>query len=152
VLDREGHRLVERAFAQAFRDQRLDAAQEDVHAAEEGECKSVLMRRARREPGLIGRLQKQLVDAHALGIARARLERQQHQQRHDDGAAPVGDLHDVEGKPLRQQHHLDRHRRHGAPGDLAVECESNAREHVGERGAAMRADRLAGAAHVLGIG
>ena len=36
---------------------------------------------------LSGDSEEQFVDAHALGIARLRLERQQHQQRHDDGAA-----------------------------------------------------------------
>ena len=109
------------------------------------------MRRARREPGLVRRLQEQLVDPHALGVLRLRLERQQHQQRHDDGAAPIRDLVEMERKPLRQQHHLGRHHRHRAPGDLPVERKQRAGEHVGAGGAAARADRLAGAAHVLGV-
>ncbi len=48
---------------------------------------------------------------HAALVARARLERLQHQQRHQHGAAPIGNLRQVEEEPVRQQHDLDRHQR-----------------------------------------
>ena len=54
----------------------------------------------------------------------------------------------MEGKPARQQHDLDRHGRHAAPGHCAVEREQEAREDVALRRAAVRQDRLARAAHV----
>ena len=75
----------------------------------------------------------------ALGVARPRLLRHQHQQRHDHGAAPIRDLVEVERKPFRQQHDLDRHHRHGAPRHEAEQRQQDAREHVGALGAAARA-------------
>ena len=87
----------------------------------------------------------------AARIDRLRLQRLQHQQRHDHGARPVRDLVDVERKPLRQQHDLHRHHRHAVPADHAVEREQRAGEHVRFHGAAARQDRLARAPHVIGI-
>ena len=49
-------------------------------------------------------------------VARLRPLRHQHHQRHDDGAAPIGDLVEMERKPSRQQHDLDRHHRHARHG------------------------------------
>ena len=72
----------------------------------------------------------------------------QHEQRHEDGARPVGDLGEVEREPARQQHDLDRHHRHGAPGHLAEQRQQDAGEDVAARRAAARQDRLAGARHV----
>ncbi len=57
----------------------------------------------------------------------------------------------MERKPARQQHDLDRHHRHGAPGDDAEQRQHEAGEHVGARGAAARADRLARPRHVRRI-
>ena len=83
-----------------------------------------------------------------LRVARPRLHRHQHQQRHDHGARPVGDLVEMERKPVRQQHDLDRHHRHGAPRNDAEQRQQDAREDVGACGAAAREQRLARAAHV----
>ena len=58
----------------------------------------------------------------------------------------------MEREPARQEHDLDRHHRHAAPGDLAVERQQDAGEDVALRGAAARQDRLAGAAHVRRVG
>jgi DNA-binding MarR family transcriptional regulator len=43
----------------------------------------------RRRAEVRRRSEEQLVDTHALGVARHRPLRHQHQQRHDDGATPV---------------------------------------------------------------
>ena len=67
--------------------QRLDHAQHMVDAAEEPEPRRFLMRRLRRRAEVCRRLEEQFVDADALGVARLRRLRHQHQQRHDDGAA-----------------------------------------------------------------
>jgi hypothetical protein len=103
--------------------------------------------RLRRADGL-GVLVEQLVDGDATRIDRFRLERLQHQQRHDHGARPVRDLVDVEGKPLRQQHDLDRHHRHALPRHHAIKRKQRAGEHVRFDAAAARQDRLARAPHV----
>ena len=86
-----------------------------------------------------------------FGVARPRLLRHQHQQRHDDGAAPIRDLVEMERKPFRQQHDLDRHHRHRAPGNEAEQSEHDAGEDIGARSAAAGQHRLAGAAHVIGV-
>ena len=57
----------------------------------------------------------------------------------------------MERKPFRQQHDLDRHHRHGAPRNKSEQSEHDAREHVRAFGAAAGAQRLARAAHVVGI-
>ena len=51
-------------------------------------------------------------------------------------------------KPLRQQHDLDRHHRHAAPRQHAVEREQRACEYVRARRAAARQNGLARASHV----
>ena len=84
----------------------------------------------------------------ASRIDGARLQRLQHSSGHDHGARPIGDLVEMEGKPARQQHDLDRHGRNAAPGNRAVEREQEAREDVAPRGAAAREDGFARAAHV----
>jgi hypothetical protein len=50
------------------------------------------------------RLEEELVDAHALRVARPRFERLEHAQRHDHGARPVRDFREVKRKPARQEH------------------------------------------------
>ncbi len=109
------------------------------------------MRRLVRRADRSRILAKQLVDRHAARIDRLRLERLQHQQRHDHGARPVGDLVEMERKPLRQQHDLDRHHRHAVPAQHAEEREQRTREHVRLDAAAARQDRFAGALHVRGV-
>ena len=111
----------------------------------------VLLRRLRRRPERRRRLEEQLVDPDILRIARARLQRHQHQQRHDDGAAPVRNLVEMERKPFRQQHDLDRHHRHRAPRNEAEQRQHEPGEDVGARRAAARADRLARPRHVRGV-
>ncbi len=130
---------------------RFGGAQNVVDAAEEPEPRRLLLRRLRRRADGLRRFEKQLVDAHALGVARLRLLRHQHQQRHDDGAAPIRDLVEMERKPFRQQHDLDRHHRHRAPRNEAEQSQHDAGEDIGARGAAAGQHRLAGAAHVVGV-
>ena len=109
------------------------------------------MRRLRRQPDRLGILQEQLVDADAFGIFRQRLQRRHHHQRHDRGARPVGNLVEMERRPFRQQHDLDRQHRHRAPGQHAVESEQEAGEDVDAGSAAAAADRLARPHHMRRI-
>ena len=111
-----------------------------------------LMRRFRRRPDGFWVLREQLLDADAARIFRPRLLRQQHQERHDHRARPIRNLGNVKGKPFRQQHDLDRHHRHRAPRDDAVEREQDAGEDIAIGGAAARQDRLARAPHMRFIG
>ncbi len=67
-------------------------AQERVDAAEEREPAGVLVRRPFGRPDVARIFQKQFVDGDAAAIFGARLARLQHEEWHDDGAAPVGDL------------------------------------------------------------
>ena len=91
---------------------------------------------------------EQLVDGDAARVAGARLQGAQHQQRHDHGARPVGDLGQVDREPPGQEHDLHRHLRHGAPGDHAEQRQQDAGEDVAGPGAAVGQERLAGADHV----
>ena len=136
-----GDGAIDRALmrGQPAQQQRLDHPQHVVDAAEEPEPRRLLLRRLRRRAEVLRRSEEQLVDPHALGVARHRPLRHQHQQRHDNGAAPVRHLVEMDRKPLRQQHDLDRHHRHGAPGNEAEQRQHDAREHVGAFGAAARA-------------
>jgi hypothetical protein len=123
------------------------------HVDRGGYCKADarLVRRAHRPARVRAGLRKELVDAHALRIARARLQRLQDEQRHEHRARPVRNPRQVKREPPRQQHELDRNDRHGAPRQDAVECEQDAREDVDVAGAAGGMDRVARAAHVLGV-
>ena len=57
----------------------------------------------------------------------------------------------MKGKPFRQQRHLDRNHRHGAPRDETEQREHDAGEHVGALGAAARKHRLARTPHMVGV-
>ena len=103
------------------------------------------------EADIAGRLVEQFIERDAARIFRARLERLQHQERHHHGARPIRHLGEMERKPARQQHDLDRHHRHAAPAHDAVEREQDAREDIAMRGAAAREDRLARAPHMRRI-
>ena len=111
-----------------------------------------LVRRLRRRADGLRRLDEQFVDGDAARIFRPRLQRLQHQQRHEHRARPVRHLGQVEREPARQQHDLDRHFRHGFPAQDAVEREQDAGEDVAVDAAAARQDRLAGARHVRRVG
>ena len=133
--------------AQPLRKQRLDHPQDPVQPAEQREPAPALMRRLGGHPDRLGILQEQLVDADALEILRPRLQRRQHHQRHDRGARPVGNLVEVERRPHRQQHDLDRQHRHRAPGQHAEHRQQEAREDVAADGAA--AARIASRARTM---
>ena len=150
-LGHPGDGAIEGALPRSFGKIRFGGAQNIVHAAEEPEPRRFLLRRLRRRADGVRRFEKQLVDAHALGVARPRLLRHQHQQRHDDGAAPIRDLVEMERKPFRQQHDLDRHHRHRAPRNEAEQSQHDAGEDIGALRAAAGQHRLAGAAHVVGV-
>ena len=149
TLAHPGDGAIDGALTRALGKVRLGRAQDVVDAAEEPEPGGLLLRRLGRRADALRRFEKKLVDAHALGVARLRLLRHQHQQRDDDGAAPIRDLVEMEREPFRQQHDLDRHHRHGAPGDESEQRQHDPREHVGTRGAAAGEHRLARATHVL---
>ncbi len=147
----ESKRRIDRALAQLLRKQWFDHAQDLVERAEQRKPAPALVRRLRRQPDRFGILQEQLVDADALGIFRQRLQRRHHHQRHDRGARPVGNLVQVERRPHRQQHDLDRQHRHRAPAQHAVEGQQESREDVDTGSPATAADRLARADHVWGV-
>ena len=153
ALADEGDRAVDGALVrgQPSEQQRLDDAQHVVDAAEEPEPRRLLLRRHRRRAEVRRRPEEQFVDAHAFGVARHRPLRHQHQQRHDDRAAQYDILSRWNRKPLRQQHDLDRHHRHGAPRNEAEQRQQDAGEHVGAFGAAARPHRLACPRHVRGL-
>ncbi len=100
---------------------------------------------------LLGRRREQLADVHVAGILGDRLARAQNEQRHHDGARPVGHLVEVEWKPSRQQHDFDGNVGHSAPRQLREQRERDAREHIGPGGAAMLQNRGASARHVRRI-
>ena len=143
ALAHEGGGLVDGAFARRAREGRLAKLEQHVDGAEDFVPEAVLVRRLGVALGLFRRRQEQLVDAHAAFVARARLERLQHQERHQHGAAPIGNLRQMEEEPARQQRDLDRHQRQRRPRQDAVERQQEPREHVDLRRAAARADRLA---------
>jgi hypothetical protein len=97
---------------------------------------------------LPGRGAEQLRHVYLARVAGPRLQRHQHDERHDDGARPVRHLAEVEREPFRQADQLHRHHRHRAPRHVAVERKLGAGEHVGALGAAGGQNGLAGAAHV----
>ncbi len=125
--------------------------QQDVGAAEEPEQRRILLRRLWRRPERRRRFEKQLVDPDVLRIPRQRLEVHQHQQRDDDGAAPIGNLVEMERKPFRKQHDLDRHHRHRAPRNEAVQRQQHLGEDVGARRSAARPNFLPRPRHVRRI-
>ena len=150
----QGDRAVDGALARALREKRLGGAQHIVDGAEEPEPRRLLLRRLRRGPSVCGGSRNSSSMRDALRIARARLLRHQHQQRHDHGAAPVRDLVEMERKPARQQHDLDRHHRHRAPRHDAVQREQDAGEDVAALGAAAariasRARRMWSASRIV---
>ena len=145
-LGDELHRLVDRALARALRE--TSARPRAARRRWRGTAGTRTISGAApwtSAPMLCGGFRNSSSIADALRVARLRLERLQHQQRHDHGARPVRDLVEVERKPLRQQHDLDRHHRHRAPRHHAEQRQQHAGEDVALLGAAARADRLAGA-------
>ena len=147
----EPGRQADRARAPPLGPARLDQAQQPVDRHEQP-----APARAGRVGDVAalgeGRREEQLGDADPARIARARLGRHQDQQRHDHGPRPVGHLVEVEREPARQQHDLDRHHRHRAPGHLAEQRERDPGEHVAARRPALREDRRPRAAHVRRLG
>ena len=111
---------VDGALAQAFGKELHGRPENGIDAAKEQEPAPALMRRFRRRPDRCRGLDKKLVDADAERIFRARAQRLQHQQRHQNGPRPIGHLGQMERKPARQQHDLDRHFRNAAPVEDAV--------------------------------
>ena len=146
-----GHRALHRALAQSFREPRRGKTQYGIDGAEKPKPRRLLLRRLRRQPDRLRRLEKQLIDRNTPGVARPRLKRHQYQERHDDRAAPIRDLFEMEGEPLRQQHDLDRHHRNGAPTDETEQRQHHPCKHVRARCAASGADRRPRARHVRGV-
>ena len=149
-LAHEGDRRVDRALARALRER----AARPRAARRRRTLNSDRPERAlgTRRPAPACRARTARCTVMPRGIARARPLRHQHQQRHDHGARPVGDLGQMEREPARQQHDLDRHHRHRAPRQFAEERELDAGEDVAVGGAAMRQDRRARPRHVRRVG
>ena len=137
----EGDRRVDRALAQALRETAARPTRSTCRRRGRSTNQAALLMRRLRRPGrptaAVRRNSSSIADA--ARIARPRLQRHQHQQRHHHGARPVGHLVEMERKPARQQHDLDRHHRHRSPGTLAEQRQQDAGEDVGAAGAAARA-------------
>ena len=147
-LGDERHGLVHGALARRGRKVRLGETQHRVDRREHGEPWARLVQRARRAADARVAAREQFVDGHAMRVPRRRLHRLQHQQRRQHRAPPVRNPEQVEWKPARQIHDLDRDRGHRLPGNDAVQRQQHAREDVARAGAAVRQDRFPGRAHV----
>ena len=151
AFDDEGDRFIDGALACALGEKRFGNPQQHVESAEQQKPGPFLMRRLVRRPERLRRLDEQLVDGDALGVACLRLERLQDQHGRDGGARPVRNLGEMERKPARKQHDLNRHQRQCAPGHDAEQRQQESGEHVGTGCAAAGANRFARAPHVVGI-
>ena len=122
MLDRKFDRAVDRALADALGHQRVERRAAAMSTPRKNAnqnrfcCGARGVRRA-----LSGDPRNNSSIRTPLALRARGLQRQQHEQRDDNGAAPVGNLGEMERKPFRQQHHFDRHHRDRAPGDAAVE-------------------------------
>ncbi len=152
ALLHESNRRLNGALARGAREDRLGFLQNDIDQPKEFVPEPFLMRRLALADGVLRRREEQFVDAYACAVARARLERLQHEQGHQHGTAPIGNLRNMEGEPGRQQHDLHRHQWNGRPRQDAVERQQDAGEHVDVCRTAARADCLARLAHVGGVG
>ena len=152
ALGHESRGGVDRAAAQRRRKNGLRALEQPVDRAEELDRRPGLMRAGRPLAHGLRRRGEQLPDRDAARIGGARLQGLQDEKRDHDRARPVGDLVEMERKPARQQHDLDRHGRNAAPGNGAVERQQEAGEDVAPGRAAMGEDRFARAAHVRRVG
>ena len=150
-LDDERHCLVDRGRRPAAGEPRLHLAQDDIDALEDPPPGRAV-RPANPVGDLIRRRAEQLRHMDVARIAGARLFGHQHQQGHDHRARPVRHLAEVEWKPQRQMHDLQRHDRHGAPRHLPEQRELGAGEHVAALRPAGLQDCLARAAHVRRVG
>ena len=146
-LGHEGHGLRGGARPHLVGEQPLTPLEHDVQRLE-GMAPIAAVGAANIITDTLGRPGEQFAYVHVVRVHRARAQRHQHQQRHDDGARPVGNLRQVEEEPLRQQHDLHRHGGDGAPGHLAEQRQLDAAEHVDPFGAAGGQDRRPGARHV----
>ena len=100
----------------------------------------------------LARLGPELVKRPVGGQPFDRLAVHQDQERYDDRARPVRDLVEVEVEAARQEHDLDRHRRHAVPVVLAEEGQQDLRKDVGPTGASHRTNHRAGADQVRVVG
>ena len=152
ALGYESRSGVDRAAAQRRRKKRVRALEQPVDRAEELHRRPRLMRARRPLAHGLRRRREQLPDRDAARIGGARLQGLQHEERDHHRARPIGDLVEMERKPARQQHDLDRHGRNAAPGDGAVERQKEAGEDIAPRRAAMGEDGFARAAHMRRVG
>ena len=76
-------------------------AQRRVDARKEAEQRLLLVRCSRAGANASRRPQEKLVNSYALGIARRRLQRLEHQKRHHHSPCPVGYFGEMERKPPR---------------------------------------------------
>ena len=155
AIEALGHESLGRAdgaAAQGGRKIGLDALEQPVDRAEDLHARPCLMRALWPLAHSFRRRDEKLRDRDAARIGGPRLQRLQHKKRHHHRARPIGDLVEMEGKPARQEHDLDRHGRHATPGNGFVEREQEAGKNIALRGAAMGQNCFTRAAHVRRLG
>ena len=100
----------------------------------------------------LGRRAEQFLDADPVRVAGRRAQRHQRQQRHHDGAGPVGHLAQVEEEPSRQVHDLDRHGRAARQGTWPKSASWMRVKTLLRSAPPRRQDGGAGAEHVRRVG
>ena len=88
---------------------------------------------------------------HTPRILRQRLQRLQHQQRHDHRARPIAHLAEMNRKPARQEDQLGRHAGRFLPRAFAIERQLDAGEDIGLERPAGFQDRLARPRHMRSL-
>ncbi len=104
---------LDRPRAQLFRPQPVAGLEQPVEPVEALGPDPLRVRRLRGAAR--GAAGIELVDLDAARVARERLERAEHQQRHHHRARPIAHLRQMDREPARQQDQLGRHGRHHLP-------------------------------------
>ena len=99
-----------------------------------------------------GAFRVELHDPCALARRPRGMKREDDGHRHDGRARPAREAVDVEGRPLRQQHHVRRHGRRSLPVPLTEEGEPYLGEYARPGHPALRQDEGTRARHVGRIG
>jgi hypothetical protein len=144
-------RPIDRTLPQTLRKYPDGWSQNHINATKKRKPYPALMWSLGRRPDRVRWLDKQFVDFDSKGIFGAWTQSLQNKQRHQHRARPVGHFRQVEGKPPRQQHDLDRHFRHAAPIQNAEKRQKYPRENIGMYRTAASENRFARASHVGSI-
>ena len=133
AIESLGHECLSRGdgvAAQRCREERLDALEQPVDSAEDLHAQPRLMRALWPFADSFGRRDEQLLNRNPARVDGARFQRLQDKQRDHYGPRPIRDLVEMERKPSRQKHDLDRHGRNAAPRNGAVKRQQEPREDV----------------------